>query len=293
MDGKKRQFLQCLCQIDLKIDPENIHGAIRRGHEPINDEGYLTDRITEEAIDFIQRHRDRPFFAYVAYNAAHYPMQAPQEYIDKYNTGDPERDIYLTMVQVMDEGIGRVIGALKQAGLYDNTLTFFLSDNGGARNNKGNNAPLRGHKQEVWEGGIRVPFVVTWPAGLKGDVRRDSMVICQDIFTTAVEIAGGQVPQDRIIDGRNLLPVARGETDELHERLFWARNRGDQEVWAVRQGDWKLVRQRREGGLFNLVHDIAEQDDRTAEQPTDAERLEQAYRQWYAPMVPSLRHGRR
>jgi arylsulfatase A-like enzyme len=277
---------------DLTIDPENLHQAVRRGHEPINDQGYFTDRITDEAIDFIERHHERRFFAYVAYSAPHYPMQAPAEYVAKYDTGDPIRDIYLAMVDVMDEGIGRIIDTLQQKGVYENTLIFFLSDNGGARANSADNTPLRGFKQEMHDGGIRVPFVVAWPAQLEGGRIRDVPVICMDIFTTAVEAAGGQVPDDRIIDGRNLLPVAAGKADKLHERLFWSQNRGEQEHWAIREGTWKLVTNRGQPGLFDIVRDIGEQNDQADQQRTLAERLERMYRRWLEPMPPSLRHGR-
>ncbi|MEM1212538.1 MAG: sulfatase-like hydrolase/transferase [Planctomycetota bacterium] len=276
---------------------EPVYQAIRRGHRVIDDEGYLTRRITEEAIDFIKRHEDKPFFAYVAYNAPHSPLQAPEEYIKRHNTGDKDRDTYLAMVEIMDEGIGEIIDALKAQGDYDNTLIFFLSDNGGARAVKANNAPLNGYKQLMYEGGLRVPFVVTWPAQLEAGTTSDVPVVCFDIFSTAAAVAGVDVPQDRPIDGKNLLPAVRKEVDQLHDAIFWSQPQNKREHWAVRMGNTKKLINRGTPGLFNLSQDIGESSNLVDSQADRARELEALFRSWEsgmgAPLADELHHRRR
>lgn len=273
---------------------ESVHHAIRRGHEVIDDEGYLTRRITEEAIDFIKQNKGRPFFAYVGYNAPHTPLQAPDEYIARYNTGDKDRDTYLAMVEIMDEGIGEIIDTLQAEGLYENTLIFFLSDNGGATANHATNDPLRAFKQHMYEGGIHVPFVVVWPNELEAGTQSEVPVTCMDIFGTAAAVAGVEAPNDRPIDGKNLLPAARGEVDRLHDQLFWSQSQNDREHWAVRVGDLKRVTNRGQAGLFDLSVDMAEQNDLIAGDPESAAELESLYRSWRSgmedPLAQELRH---
>ncbi|MEO0586710.1 MAG: sulfatase-like hydrolase/transferase [Planctomycetota bacterium] len=263
---------------------ESVFHAIRRGHRVIDDEGYLTRRITEEAVDFIRRSKDGPFFAYVAYNAPHTPMQAPEDVIARYDTGDEKRDTYLAMVEVMDDGIGEIIDALVEEGVYDNTLIFFLSDNGGASANSSNNSPLRGFKQHMYEGGLRVPFVVAWQGELAPGTESNVPVTCMDIFTTALDVADVEPPADREIDGRSLLAAAKGEVDQLHEAIYWSQPRGNNEHWAVRAGDLKRVTNRGKAGLFDVAGDVSETDDLLRQQTQDAERLESLFRAWEAQM---------
>lgn len=280
--------------LSAPAEGEPVYQAIRRDHEVIDDEGYLTRRITEEAIDFIKQNKDEPFFAYVAYNAPHTPMQAPEEYIARYDTGDEVRNTYLAMVEIMDEGIGEIIDTLKAEGEYENTLIFFLSDNGGASANKSNNSPLRGFKQLMYEGGIHVPFVVVWPDELEAGTQSDVPVTCMDIFTTMAAVAGVEVPNDRPIDGKNLLPAVRGEVEQLHEQLFWSQSRRNQEHWAVRVGDMKRVTNRDRPGLFNLAEDMSEENDLIRKDAQTAQDLEALFRTWRSsmadPISDKLRH---
>ena len=149
---------------DLKIPDHPIY----RNLETIEDEGYLTHRITEEAVSFIERHSEEPFFLYVAYNAVHAPAQAPEEDIDQFDTGDPKRDILMAMLMHLDAGVGTIVDTLKEKDLFDNTLLVYLTDNGGAGGMRADNAPLRGFKSGNYEGGIRVPFIVSWPPSWRG-----------------------------------------------------------------------------------------------------------------------------
>jgi len=146
-------------------DPEK---PMYRNHEEIDDTGYLTDRLTEEAVDFIERHKSETFFLYLAYNAVHAPKQAPAEDIEKYDTGGPDRDILMAMLKHLDDGVGEVVKTLKEEGVWDNTLLFFLTDNGGSKAMHAVNTPLRAWKQWNYEGGIRTPWLMSWPVKYKG-----------------------------------------------------------------------------------------------------------------------------
>ncbi|NQT38836.1 MAG: sulfatase-like hydrolase/transferase [Planctomycetes bacterium] len=164
---------------DLNLPDHPIY----RGLEPLQDQGYLTDRITEEALAFIERHKGKPFFLYVAYNAVHAPPQAPEDEIE-HATGDETRDTLMAMIEHLDDGVGQIVGKLRQEALFENTLLFYLTDNGGAAAMHANNAPLRGFKQDDYEGGVHVPMVFHWPASVPESQRgtlRDQFVFVSDI----------------------------------------------------------------------------------------------------------------
>jgi len=219
---------------DLKRKPEAPYNSIWRNLEIIDDASYLTDNLAREAVSFIERHRSGPFFVYLAFNAVHWPLQAPEEDIKRFHTPDPQRNIYLAMLYRMDLAVGRVLDALERWGLEDETLVFFLSDNGGARNNHAHNGKLRDFKHSVYEGGIRVPFLVSWPGQIpQGKVVREP-VICLDILPTVCAAAGIELPASRVYDGKNLLPLLQGKVSgPVHEVLFWD---GDENKRAVREG---------------------------------------------------------
>ncbi|MHC4240859.1 MAG: sulfatase [Planctomycetota bacterium] len=275
---------------DLKITSE--YNSIYRNEKPINDTGYLTDNLAREAVSFIERHKNQPFFLYLPFNAVHWPLQALQKYIKLFNTGDKNRDIYLAMLKSMDEATGKVLDALKRTGAYDNTLIIFFSDNGGAQKNFANNGALRDFKQSVYEGGIRVPFIVRWPGKLpKGKVCSEP-VISLDAMPTICAAAGAELPDDRIYDGRNMLGVLRGQKKgPLHKALFW-----DDGVkqWAVREGKWKLLFNR-EGSLelYDLKADISEKNNLAKQRPEIVKRLQQTYTVWKNQMAPQIRKAGR
>jgi arylsulfatase A-like enzyme len=257
---------------------------IYRNLEPIRDEGYLTTRLTDEAVSFIRRHKDRPFFLYLAYNAVHAPAQAPEEDVRRFHTGDKQRDVLMAMLRHLDLGVGRVVQALQEAGVYDNTLVFYLTDNGGARAMHANNAPLRGFKQQDYEGGIRVPFVVSWPAQLKGGTTCSVPVISLDLLPTALAAAGIAVPTDRPFDGKNLLPALKGEVKVLHDHLFWSSG-GMDGKWAVRSGKWKLVAVKDQVELFDLDADLRETTNLAARYPDKVRELTKLYNAWLDEMA--------
>lgn len=216
---------------------------------------YLTDVWTEEAVRFIERHRDEPFFLHVTYNAPHTPLQAPEEEVRPFaETGRFNKGVSTLygMINRMDSGIARILEALDRCGLRDNTLLMFTSDNGPQFGGQGDecttrfNCQLHGAKGSTYEGGIRVPMIVRWPAaGVGGGREIHEMVHFCDWFPTILAAAGLSVPADRKIDGVNVLPILRGEKGQVETRRFWQWNRYTPLVTcnaAMRDGDWKLVR---------------------------------------------------
>jgi len=273
----------------------NPKHPIYRGLEPIEDEGYLTDRITEETVSFIERNKERPFFLYVAYNAVHAPAEAPREDIQS-QTGDETRDTLMAMIKHLDDGVGRIVGALKRESLIDDTLIFYLTDNGGAQDMMSNNTPLRGYKNDFYEGGIRVPFVVSWPSRIEGGVISDVPVWSLDILPTALAATELAMPREKPLDGRNILPALMGDVDRVHDHLFWSA--GDaQGKWAVRSGRWKLVAIKSQRELFDLDTDPGESNDLADKYPKKIAELSALYEVWFDKMAkpvsgqPKKSHG--
>ena len=269
------------------INPRlNSTNPILRGTEPFDEKEYLTDAFSREAAAFIERHHDKPFFLYLAYNAVHTPMQAPERYRNSFqHITDPKRHTYAGMLTAMDEGIGRVLAKLRKLGLEEDTLLFFVNDNGGSSQNGSNNTPLRANKSTMFEGGIRVPFIVQWPRRLRGGMTYDHPVISLDILPTAVAAARAKLPQDRKIDGVNLIPYLTGrKKTPPHESLFW-RSRQNH---AVRKGNWKLVKMRKQTRLFDLASDIGENRDLAVERTDVLKEIEEAYNRWNSQMTAPL-----
>ncbi|MEY2879151.1 MAG: hypothetical protein RLZZ15_1531, partial [Verrucomicrobiota bacterium] len=243
-------------------DPDH---PIYRGTTPVKLDGYLTDHWGNEAVAFIERQKAKPFFLYLAFNAVHAPLQAPADEIAKFNTGNKDRDTLLAMGKRMDDAIGNVVAKLKREALWENTLLFFISDNGGPLAQTANNTPLRAGKHSDYEGGIRVPFLVCWPAKLKAGESL-AVVSSLDILPTALAAAGLAGSTEKPLDGKNILPLLRGETAPAPRNLFWCSGSEDG-WWAVRSGDWKLVCEKGKIGVFDLSKDISEQNDLSKTMP--------------------------
>ncbi len=214
---------------------------------------YLTDVLTERAINFITRHRSEPFMLHLAYNAPHFPMQAPEELVQPYLDAGFGRGVAIVyaMIEVMDRGIGRVLESLDQHGIADNTIVLFTSDNGPQFGSyKGDdttrfNCGFNGAKGNVYEGGIRLPLVIRWPDGLEGGRDFDQMVHYTDWLPTLTAAAGINLPAALNLDGENILPVLRDEGGKVNPVRFWQWNRLTPirtTNAAMRDGDWKLVR---------------------------------------------------
>ncbi|MEI7850960.1 MAG: sulfatase-like hydrolase/transferase [Kiritimatiellales bacterium] len=267
-------------------DPED---PIYRGTTPVKPSGYLTDCWGDEAVAFIERHKTKPFFLYLAFNAVHAPLQAPADEIAKFNTGSKDRNTLLAMGKRMDDAIGNVVAKLKREGVWENTLLFFISDNGGPLAQTANNTPLRGGKHQDYEGGIRVPFLVCWPAKLKPG---ESQVVVSslDILPTALAAAGISLPTNKPLDGMNILPVLRSETEPAPRNLFWCSG-SNEGWWAVRSGDWKLVGDKARVGLFDLSKDVSEKNDLAKQMPEKVAELTKLHDAWLAEMSNPIKSG--
>lgn len=288
-------------------------------------EGYLTDILTDESIAYIKRKRNKPFFLTLSYNAVHHLIhEVPKKYLDKYNVKeipnyDPDslvafknhkpgsysayydkysrvgaiqhedlRKYYLANLNCLDDNIGRVLSTLRSEGMDENTIVVFISDNGGSPLTGANNAPLTGGKYALWEGGIRVPLIVSWPEKIKAGAVVDKYVSATDIMPTLLHFADVKL-EDKTIDGINLF-------EPQNERLLvwkW------QKTWAVRQGDWKLTNAKEnhwksepsaqyiapivdnmELKLFNIADDPGERKDLSTEYPDKVKFLEAAFKNW-------------
>jgi arylsulfatase A-like enzyme len=275
---------------------------ILRGTKPVEETEYLTDAFGREAIAFIDRHKAEPFFLYLAFNAVHTPMHADDARLKKFaGIADERRRTYAAMMSAMDDAIGRVIEKLRADALEENTLIVFHSDNGGPTMptttvNGSSNAPLRGSKRQTLEGGIRVPFVMSWKGHLPAGKVYEQPVIQLDVLPTALAAAGIEAGDARL-EGVNLLPHLTGEkSDAPHAELFWRFG----EQMAVRRGDWKLVRygdntkadpNESWPKLYNLADDIGESQDLAAERPKVVKELEAAWKAWNKDNVPPLWGG--
>lgn len=256
---------------------------IYRGGQPVQEEAYLTDAFSREAVDFIGRNADRPFFLYLAYNAVHSPLQGLDPYMQKFaHIDDVHRRIFAAMLSNLDDGVGRVLRSLQANHLEHNTLLFFISDNGGpTKELTSSNLPLRGGKGTMYEGGLRVPFLVRYPAEIPAELVYEKPVISLDMFATAAAVAGADLPDNLRLDGVNLLPYLTEQQDgSPHETLYW-RTGGKA---ALRHGDWKLVRnparhKTANWQLYNLADDISESRDLSNTHP---ERRARLVMQWEA-----------
>jgi arylsulfatase A-like enzyme len=274
--------------------------------QPIEDPNfYTTDAYAERAEQFIRAQKDQPFYLYLPFNACHVPQQASPKYLDRFpQIMDESRKLYAGMMSAMDDAVGRVLAALRAANLEENTLIFFLSDNGGPMTKMGpngsSNRPLRGQKGDTWEGGIHVPFFVQWKGHLPPGQVYEQPVISLDILPTAISAAGSQPATDWQLDGVNLLPFLEGKnTTAPHDALYW--RFGPQ--WAVREGNWKLVvgfDERANGDptpqpnlykvtapqLYNLADDPGETKDLAAAQPAKVASLKALWDKWNAGNQP-------
>ena len=269
------------------------HGInyMRLNEEEIDPPGHATDLFTDWAIDYInerskskqsrvegvppsnrgQDARDtlQPFFLYLAYNAPHTPIQPPKDWLEKVKKREPamseKRAKLVALIEHMDDGIGKVIAALNASGVADDTLIIFTSDNGGQLSVGANNGPLRAGKQDMYEGGIRVPMCAVWPGRIKPGTRSNRVALTMDLFATICEAAGASVTHR--IDGRSILPTLLGKPQLAEDRfLFWVRREGGgyggRAYYAARYGDYKLVQNSpfEPMQLFNLKDDPQEQN---------------------------------
>lgn len=254
--------------------------------EPLTE--YLTTRLGREAASYIHQHKTaagqdtKPWFLYLAFNAPHTPLQATDELLARVkHIEDETRRGYAALLVGLDDAIGETLSSLKDSGQEQNTLVFFMSDNGGPIGvTHSSNAPLNGAKGTTYEGGVRVPYLVSWPGKLAQGRDYNQPVSSLDVFATTAELSGAKVPVGHRLEGVNILPYLSGEkSGSPHERLFWRAGGGAR--YAVREGDYKLVKMdNTEPQLFNLASDIGEKHDLSKEQRAIVARLSAAYQTW-------------
>jgi len=290
----------------LGAGSDYYHAEVLRNETPEIEQAYLTDAFTREAVDFINRHAAEPFFLYLAYNAVHKPYDTPpQNYLDRVSyITDPNRKRYAAMTVALDDGVGQVLAVLQANNLLENTLVVFLSDNGAPSDAAddgvhSNNYPLRGYKENVLEGGVRIPFAVQWTGQLPTGTVYDDPVSSLDLVTTVSAAAGVSLPLDRVYDGLDILPYLRGDQVGPVRTLFWREldlgpNSPEHRntIWAVRSGPLKLVVERAKDdkppALYNLENDIGELQNLAAVQPQDVSALTALYGQWTLDTFPTI-----
>lgn len=257
-------------------------------------EGYLTDSFTEEGVQFIARNQHKPFFLYLSYNAVHSPWQAPENVAHKVkHISNPNRRTYAGMLVSMDDGVGRIIQSLKDAGVYENTVVIFLIDNGAPYGSSASGGSLRGNKGDTYVGGTRVPFVISWPGQLPEDVVFYPPVSALDLAPTIVQLAGGEAAK-KGFDGVDLLPFLRREKQgRPHKTMFFRRDND----YALRDQDWKLAWNNgaptgsKKAELFNLAEDPNEVHDLIHTHPEKVAQLQRQFDAWDSPLPDNLWWG--
>lgn len=268
----------------------DANNPIIRGGQPVVEEDYLTDAFAREAAEFIERYKSTPFCLTVTFNAVHSPLQAKLETLKKLDhINDIHRRIFASMLVDLDRGVGTILDALKKNELQDNTLVVFFSDNGGpTKELTSSNLPLRGGKGSMYEGGLRVPFIYSWPGTLPPDSVCDSLTSSLDIFATVAALVG-KTPKSRL-DGENILPLLSGLATETtrKEELFWRQGKRA----ALRSGDWKLVTNDRfrpnAWELYNVAQDLSEKLDMADRNPQLLQRLISEWNRYNAEMAEPL-----
>jgi arylsulfatase A-like enzyme len=294
------EFFGFLAGAHVYNDVGTGKNALMRGITPLESTDYLTDAFGREACAFIDRHAggEKPFFFYLPFNAIHSPQQAPKKYLDRFpDEKDEKRHNMLAMLSALDDNVGNVLAKVREKKIEENTLIFFISDNGGPTMGNGSrNTPFSGFKGEVKEGGFHEPFMVQWKGTIPAGKTYDKPIIQLDIFPTCLAVAGADTPEGVKFDGVNILPFITGKDDGMpHQALFWRFGN----AWAVRDGDMKLRHARDDASvkLFDLAADPGEKNDLAASKPEVAKKLQAEFDQWNSelakPRWQDSRVGRR
>jgi arylsulfatase A-like enzyme len=261
-----------------------------RGNDRIKEEGHATDLFRREALRFIDDNRERPFFLYLPFNAPHgastfdkSTRQSPHEYLQMY--AGSRRANYLALVTHLDDAIGAILDRLRRHGLENDTLVVFTSDNGGS--GPGHNAPLRGGKGTLWEGGIRVPMIARWPGRIPSGTVSNEFASTLEFFPTFLAAAGAPPPPGVKLDGFNLLPVLEGKAKSERTEFFWQR----QNDKAARMGRWKWSDAAKSSGLYDLAADLGEKNDLAKERPEVLAQIRSRWAAWRKEMDDSEPRG--
>ena len=259
-----------------KDDRAGARGALLENNRPVKFDGYLTDVLGDKAAGYIRNNKHHPFFIYWAPNAVHTPMEASEADLKKF-AGHPRQKL-AAMTFALDRAVGKILNALKQQGLFDNSIIFFLSDNGGAHNNQSSNLPLKGFKGNKYEGGHRVPFLISWPGKIARGSDFSGLTSSLDIFPTALEAAGVQLNPSLGLDGTSLIPFLTLDNNKgPHEELVWRKDAAA----AIRFNQYKMIRVKGLGErLYDLSSDPGETTDLRTKQPKVYAMLQQRLLSW-------------
>ncbi len=250
---------------------------------------YTTDAYADRSLDWLEKNKNKPWFLYLPFNAQHAPLQAPKKYLERFpKITDEKRQLFAAMLASMDDAIGRVMGKIRALGQEENTLVFFIADNGGpTASTTSQNGPLRGFKMTTFEGGPRVPFIAQWKGKIPAGKTYDLPVMNLDVLPTAIIAAGGKTDPSWQLDGVDLMPYLTGKpTSRPHQTLYW--RYGPQ--WAIRHGDLKLVVSKGGSGqpeLYDLATDIGESKDLASAQPAKVKELQALWDKWSAEQAPA------
>lgn len=260
---------------------------IMRNHEPVKTQKYLTEEFSDEAVNFVERNKNEPFFLFLSYNAPHAPMQASQKYLDRFpNIENKKRKTYAAMVSAVDDGVGQVLDKLKELKLEENTIVFFLSDNGGPEKKNGSdNGALREGKGSIYEGGFRVPFAMQWKGELKHGVY-NKPVSSLDILATIADLSEVEIAKDKPLDGVNLVSYLKGDEKGIpHQNIFIRKY--DNKLYAVRDGNLKLV-VKNNGNvkeLYDLDKDMSESNNIASTNKKEVQRLYEILKEWESELI--------
>ncbi|WP_414661786.1 sulfatase-like hydrolase/transferase [Horticoccus sp. 23ND18S-11] len=266
-----------------------VDSRISNDVRPVTDPAfYTTDAYAERSVDWLEKNKSTPWFLYLPFNAQHAPLEAPKKYLDRFpSITDPKRKLFAAMMAGMDDAIGRVLGKIRALGQEENTIIFFISDNGGPTlSTTSQNGPLRGFKMTTYEGGPRIPFLAQWKGKIPAGKTYDLPVINLDVLPTVVTAAGGRIDPAWKLDGVDLMPYLTGANSARpHATLYW--RYGPQ--WAVRHGDMKLVVSKGGGTepeLYDLSSDIGESKNLASAQPAKVRELQTLWNTWSAEQAP-------
>ncbi|MDP0492664.1 MAG: sulfatase-like hydrolase/transferase [Verrucomicrobiota bacterium JB023] len=276
----------------------DIHHTLPVIHNrrPVEWKQYLTRELTDAGIRFLEKNHEEPFFLFMSYNAPHLDLEAPEETIARYPPAEMSkvprvtpkaRSIYAAMVDELDQGVGRLLGKLDELGLEEETVVWFLSDNGGMKRTS-DNRPLRGSKGTPYEGGIRVPMIVRWPAGIAEGLVLDEAVTSLDIGATALAMAGGS-PEKSGLDGKDIEAYLTDPSSASpHQELYWHTGKAPGETGVIRQGVYKLVIKPKRKELYHLGRDLGEEKNLAAAEPDRVEAMLTRWRKWNENNPPAL-----
>ena len=287
--GGHRYFPEDLTLNDLTEARRQMDGYITKIYDNgkrINTKKYLTEELSDNAVKFIEDNSDNPFFLYLSYNAPHTPLQATTKDLERNKHIDIEkRQTYAAMVSSMDDGIGLILDKLEQKNIYENTIVFFFSDNGGVEwYNFSDNGPLRGIKGDFFEGGIRVPFAMQWPNKIEPGTIYDKPIIALDIFATVASAAKAEKYIKNEIDGVNLIPYLSGNKSGLpHEYLYW--KNPDKDIDVIRDERYKYLRIKNDEYIFDLKNDISEESNIIDLSKPIYDRLKSQFKLWEKDMI--------